>query len=185
LHTGVQRESRSGEFLTNLPETIVVTEAEELQELLKRGIRRRHVARTVANANSSRSHLTLTISLDIFDKERQARFMGKVRICDLAAVEHQRKSEATGGAIREAIEINSALAALDDIIESAARSEGTVSRRSHKLMHLLGDSLGGSAKTAMFVNVSPCVGDVEETLNALAYASRVRSITNNVVQNVQ
>jgi hypothetical protein len=180
--TGVQR---PGESSTKPAQQVVVTGAEELQQLLECGIRQRHVASTMANDHSSRSHLTLTISLDIFDRETQATLTGKIRICDLAGAERQKKSGATGGAMREAIEINKALTALGDVIESAARSKGPVSYRSHKLTHLLSDSLGGSAKTAMFVNVSPCVSDVEETLNALAYASRVRNITNNVVHNVQ
>jgi len=184
-HMGVRRESRAGECATNLAQDIVVSGVEELQKLLQHGIGQRHVASTVLNPDSSRSHMILTISLDIFDKESQARFMGKIRICDLAGAERQKKTGATGEAMKEAIEINKALTALGDVIESVARSKGPVSYRSHKLTHLLSDSLGGSAKTAMFVNVSPCVDDVEETLNALAYASRVRNITNNITHNVQ
>lgn len=43
----------------------------------------------------------------------------------------------------------------------------------------MSDSLGGNAKTLMFVNVSPADYNAEETQTSLAYASRVKLITNN------
>mmetsp|Transcript_30689 Transcript_30689/g.47874 ORF Transcript_30689/g.47874 Transcript_30689/m.47874 type:complete len:115 (+) Transcript_30689:2-346(+) len=54
--------------------------------------------------------------------------------------------------------------------------------RNHKLTMLMQDSLGGSAKTLMFVNISPCRSNAEETVNALRYASRARSIENEVAR---
>ena len=44
----------------------------------------------------------------------------------------------------------------------------------------MSDSLGGNAKTLMFVNVSPTDGNIEETQNSLTYATRVRTIKNNM-----
>jgi hypothetical protein len=49
---------------------------------------------------------------------------------------------------------------------------------------LMSDSLGGNAKTLMFVNVSPSSDDLEETQNSLGYATRVRSIINDASKNV-
>jgi len=40
------------------------------------------------------------------------------------------------------------------------------------------DSLGGNAKTLMFVNISPADYNVDETGMALLYAQRVKLITN-------
>ncbi len=40
------------------------------------------------------------------------------------------------------------------------------------------DSLGGNAKTLMFVNISPADYNQEETVTALTYATRVKLITN-------
>lgn len=40
------------------------------------------------------------------------------------------------------------------------------------------DSLGGNAKTLMFVNISPADYNQEETATALTYATRVKLITN-------
>jgi hypothetical protein len=43
----------------------------------------------------------------------------------------------------------------------------------------MSDSLGGNAKTLMFVNVSPADYNAEETASSLAYALRVKTITNS------
>ena len=39
--------------------------------------------------------------------------------------------------------------------------------RDHKLTMLMSDSIGGTAKTLMFVNVSPVDGNLDETQNSL------------------
>ena len=46
-----------------------------------------------------------------------------------------------------------------------------------QLTQLMSDSLGGNAKTLMFVNISPV--DVDETQTSLTYAARVKLITNS------
>ena len=45
---------------------------------------------------------------------------------------------------------------------------------------LMSDSIGGTAKTLMFVNVSPVDGNLDETQNSLQYATRVSTIKNDV-----
>ena len=56
--------------------------------------------------------------------------------------------------------------------------------RDHKLTMLMSDSLGGSAKTLMFVNVSPSGDSLEETQSSLSYAQRARCIKNDPGRNV-
>ena len=46
-------------------------------------------------------------------------------------------------------------------------------------------SLGGNAKTLMFVNVSPADYNCEETINSFNYAARVRCIENEVKRNTE
>jgi hypothetical protein len=46
------------------------------------------------------------------------------------------------------------------------------------------DSLGGTAKTLMFVNVSPSNYNESESKNSMDYATRVKKIKNKVVKNV-
>lgn len=55
-------------------------------------------------------------------------------------------------------------------------------RRNHKLTMLMSDSLGGNAKTLMFVNVAPSESNLDESMNSLVYATRVRTIKNNALR---
>lgn len=48
--------------------------------------------------------------------------------------------------------------------------------RNHKLTQLMQDSLGGSAKTLMFVNLNPSPDAVDESTMSLRFASRARQI---------
>ena len=50
---------------------------------------------------------------------------------------------------------------------------------------LLSDSLGGNAKTLMFVNASPADYNRAETLNSLQFAKRVKKVTNNSSKTVE
>merc|ERR1719221_878071 len=80
---------------------------------------------------------------------------GKITIVDLAGSERIAKSGATGEAQREAIEINKSLTALGDVMMAFTSGAKVIPYRNHKLTMLMQDSLGGSAKTLMFVNISP------------------------------
>ena len=46
------------------------------------------------------------------------------------------------------------------------------SYRDNKLTELMQDSLGGNAKTLMYVNISPADYNLDETLSAVLYAAR-------------
>ena len=72
--------------------------------------------------------------------------------------------------------INKSLSALGDVISALATEQQHIPYRNHKLTMLMSDSLGGNAKTLMFVNVSPTDGNIDETQNSLQYATRVRTI---------
>merc|ERR1711907_11992 len=53
----------------------------------------------------------------------------------------------------------------------------------HKLTQLLSDSIGGNAKTLMFVNCSPVSENGDETNSSLSYAARAKLIVNKVEKN--
>lgn len=66
-----------------------------------------------------------------------------------------------------------------DVISALASDQPHIPYRNHKLTMLMSDSIGGNAKTLMFVNVSPADGNLDESQNSLTYATRVRTIKND------
>jgi hypothetical protein len=66
-----------------------------------------------------------------------------------------------------------------DVISALASDQPHIPYRNHKLTMLMSDSLGGNAKTLMFVNVSPAESNLDESQNSLTYATRVRTIKND------
>ena len=44
----------------------------------------------------------------------------------------------------------------------------------------MSDSIGGNAKTIMFVNVAPTEDDAEESRNSLQFARRCKRVSNRV-----
>merc|ERR1719446_1400169 len=103
-------------------------------------------------------------------------------MCDLAGSERLKKSDVSGDMAKEAIEINKSLTALGDVIEALTKKQNQIPYRNHKLTQCMQDSLGGSSKTLMFVNCSPASSNVDETSNALKYATRAKKVTNTATK---
>eukprot|EP00930_Biecheleria_cincta_P014771 TRINITY_DN12569_c0_g1_i1.p1 TRINITY_DN12569_c0_g1~~TRINITY_DN12569_c0_g1_i1.p1 ORF type:complete len:866 (+),score=112.47 TRINITY_DN12569_c0_g1_i1:89-2686(+) len=152
--------------------------AEELQRILTRGLSSRVVAPNAMNAESSRSHVLFTIKVHSVDLATRESVVGKIVLCDLGGSERLKKTEAAGDQLKEAIEINRSLTALGDVIEAVAERRKQVPYRNHKLTQLLQDSLGGTAKTLMFVCCSPAESSLQETAMSLTYATRAKRIVN-------
>jgi len=98
---------------------------------------------------------------------------------DLAGSERADKTGATAERLKEAQNINKSLSALGDVIAALSNNEKFIPYRNNKLTLLMQDSLGGNAKTLMFVNISPADYNADETVTSLNYAARVKLITNN------
>lgn len=77
------------------------------------------------------------------------------------------------------------LTALGNVIQALSEGAKFIPYRNHVLTKLMKDSLGGTAKTLMFVNCSPSVFNESEMKNSLDYATRVKKIKNTVAKNTE
>jgi kinesin family protein C2/C3 len=155
-----------------------VRDATELQEMLLRGLAQRAVGANAFNVVSSRSHFIFGIGVKTVNKETGETFHGKILLCDLGGAERLKRSDVSGDRQKEAIEINKSLTALGDVIQAITKKYTAVPYRNHRLTRLLQDSIGGSAKTVMFVNCSPAPSDLSETIMSLKYGARAGRIEN-------
>lgn len=164
---------------------VTVTSPDELYNIFLQGNTHRHTSSTKMNDTSSRSHLIFSILIDVTNNETNQRTVGKLSLVDLAGSERVKKTDATADRLREGRAINKSLTALGDVISALSSGESHIPYRNNKLTMLMSDSLGGTAKTLMFVNVSPADYNREETLMSLYYASRVKLITNEPIKNIE
>ncbi|GLJ30814.1 hypothetical protein SUGI_0611570 [Cryptomeria japonica] len=148
----------------------------DVVDLMKIGQRNRAVGATALNERSSRSHSVLTVHVQGTDLSSGAALRGCLHLVDLAGSERVDKSEVTGDRLKEAQHINKSLSALGDVIYALANKSVHVPYRNSKLTQILQDSLGGQAKTLMFVQLNPDIESYSETISTLKFAERVSGV---------
>lgn len=97
---------------------------------------------------------------------------------DLAGCERVKKSGAEAQALKEAQSINTSLSALGNVVSAVLAGSKHIPYRSNILTLLMSDTVGGSAKAQMFVNLSPAGDNAEESENSMVFAQRVKQIKN-------
>ena len=173
----------------------------DVMRIFQRGASRRTTASTQMNAESSRSHLICSLVITMTNRHTGVATTGKLTIVDLAgsevsepapwhcqvlhhvltstAVQRVDKSGAVGEVLKEAQSINKSLSALGDVIASLTSGGAHVPYRNHPLTMLMSDSIGGNAKTLMFVNCSPADYNLAESNSSLSFASRCKDVRNS------
>ena len=180
----IKKDSRGVVRVEGATERICAS-ADDLMCAIEDGSNRRQTASTLMNSESSRSHLVMGIVLEVTNLSTNVTTVGKLSLVDLAGSERVGKTGAEGDRFEEAKAINKSLSALGDVIGALTSGQKHVPYRNHKLTMLLSDSLGGNAKTLMFVNVSPVDYNFAETVNSLTFASRVKKIVNNSSKSIE
>jgi len=174
---GIRTDKAGNVQISNLHEE-ECSDSQALIKLLLRGLHVCKVSGTDMNSRSSRSHVMLMLKIESENLETHEKLEGKILLCDLAGAERTKKSGATGDRQQEAIEVNKSLTALNRVIKALVSGDRHIPYKDHKLTALLQDSVGGTAKTLMFVNCSPAQADKDETVQSLEYATWAMSIHN-------
>ncbi|WJX53950.1 hypothetical protein P8452_39889 [Trifolium repens] len=153
-----------------------VNSMKDVLELMNIGLMNRATSATALNERSSRSHSVLSIHVRGTEVKTNTLLRGCLHLVDLAGSERVDRSEATGDRLKEAQHINKSLSALGDVIFALAQKSPHVPYRNSKLTQLLQSSLGGQAKTLMFVQLNPDVASYSETISTLKFAERVSGV---------
>ncbi|XP_068168906.1 kinesin-like protein KIF23 isoform X2 [Antennarius striatus] len=169
---------------------VEVKSSEEAFQVFWKGQKRRKVANTCLNRESSRSHSVFIIKLaqapldadgDNVLQDKNQVVVSQLCLVDLAGSERTGRTGAEGTRIREAGNINQSLLNLRICIEILRENQmcGTnrmVPYRDSKVTHLFKNYFDGEGKVKMVVCVNPKADDYEETLLVMRFAEMTQEV---------
>ncbi|NWV06702.1 KIF23 protein, partial [Ptilonorhynchus violaceus] len=169
---------------------VEVKSTEEAFEVFWRGQKRRRIAHTQLNRESSRSHSVFIVKLaqapldadgDNVLQEKEQIILSQLSLVDLAGSERTNRTKAEGNRLREAGNINQSLMTLRTCIEVLRENQlyGTnkmVPYRDSKLTHLFKNYFDGEGKVRMIVCVNPKAEDYEESLQVMRFAEVTQEV---------
>nr|GMD34311.1 kinesin-4-like isoform X1 [Ipomoea batatas] len=177
LHTlGILNTSQPNGLAVPDASMFPVNKPSDVLELMNIGLKSRAKSSTSMNERSSRSHSIVTIHVRGMDKKSGSSMNSSLHLVDLAGSERIDRSEVTGDRLKEAQHINKSLAALGDVISALSTKSPHVPYRNSKLTQVLQSSLGGQAKTLMFVQLNPDHISFSESLSTLKFAERAYGV---------
>ncbi|XP_043710873.1 kinesin-like protein KIN-14L [Telopea speciosissima] len=121
------------------------------------------------------SHLVVTIHVHYSNWITRENLYSKLSLVDLAGSEGLLVDNASGERVTDLLHVTKSLSALGDVLSSLTSKKDIVPYENSRLTSLLGDSLGGSSKTLMIVNLCPNVSNLSETLSSLNFSARARN----------
>nr|XP_060611379.1 kinesin-like protein KIF23 [Anolis sagrei ordinatus] len=169
---------------------VEVKSTEEAFEVFWRGQKKRRIANTQLNRESSRSHSVFLIKLtqapldadgDNVLQDRELITLSQLSLVDLAGSERTNRTKAEGNRLREAGNINQSLMTLRTCMEVLRENQtyGTnkmVPYRDSKLTHLFKNYFDGEGKVRMVVCVNPKAEDYDESLQVMRFAELTQEV---------
>ncbi|KAM7523807.1 hypothetical protein LguiA_013709 [Lonicera macranthoides] len=123
------------------------------------------------------SHLIITIHIYYNNLITGENLYSKLSLVDLAGSESLTMEDDSGERATDLLHVMKSLSALGDVLTSLTSKKDTVPYENSTLTKTLADSLGGSSKSLLIVNICPNVSNLSETLSSLSFASRARNAT--------
>ncbi|XP_047311856.1 kinesin-like protein KIN-14B [Impatiens glandulifera] len=121
------------------------------------------------------SHLIVNIHVYYNNLITGENIYSKLSLADLAgsvSLMAESDSEECGTDILHAM---TSLSALGDVLNSLTSTKDVIPYENSMLTKVLADSLGGSSKTLMIINVCPNFSNLSETLSSLNFSARARN----------
>nr|XP_015809079.2 kinesin-like protein KIF23 isoform X2 [Nothobranchius furzeri] len=169
---------------------VEVKSTEEAFEVFWKGQKKRRIANTQLNRESSRSHSVFTVKLaqapldadgDYILQDKNQVNVSQLCLVDLAGSERTSRTRAEGSRLREAGNINQSLMTLRTCMEILRENQmcGTnkmVPYRDSKVTHLFKNYFDGEGKVKMIVCVNPKADDYEETVLVMRFAEMTQEV---------
>ncbi|PIN16985.1 Kinesin (KAR3 subfamily) [Handroanthus impetiginosus] len=121
------------------------------------------------------SHLIVMIHVYYKNVITGENIYSKLTLVDLAGSEGMSVQEETGEHATELLHALKSLSALGDVLASLTSKKDNIPYENSVLTKVLADSLGGSSKTLMVVNICPSMSSMSETLSSLNFSARARN----------
>ncbi|CAG2186745.1 KIF23 [Mytilus edulis] len=188
----LRTDSNDNMYVMNCVE-VEIKSPQEAFEVLYKGQKRRKVAHTALNAESSRSHSIFNIRLvqapldantdmiaQVQDQEKNI-CVSQLSLVDLAGSERTNRTKNTGERMKEAGNINQSLMVLRNCIELLRENQKTglgklVPYRDSKLTHLFKNYFDGDGKVRMVVCVNPKAIEYDETIHVMKFAEMTQEV---------
>ncbi|KAI7863335.1 kinesin motor domain-containing protein [Spinellus fusiger] len=178
-HPKVHEDAKRGIYVKGLNETIVTT-AEQVMQILKKGEGSRKVSATEYNKRSSRSHTMFQLVIESKSKDLYPGSQGAVRVSQLNLIDLAGSEKVTNDSERqkEGAYINKSLLTLGTVISklTSGQTATHIPFRNSKLTRILQPALSGNARICVICTVNPSVSSKEESLNTLRFAERAKLV---------
>ncbi|CAB3361315.1 Hypothetical predicted protein [Cloeon dipterum] len=189
----IVREGANRIMYVNGVQEVEVSSANEAFEVFCRGMKRKTIAQTNLNAESSRSHAIFSIRLvkapyDSNGEEvlqnKESISVSQLSLVDLAGSERANRSQAKGQNLCEAGNINNSLLTLRKCFEMLRENQMNAGNgapkmvpfRDSRLTYLFKSFFDGEGKVRMIVCVNPNPDDYEETLHVMKFAEMSQEV---------
>lgn len=169
---------------------VEIKSAEEAFEAFYLGLKRKRMAHTNLNAESSRSHSVFTIRLvqapvdemgEAVIQNKKFLNISQLSLVDLAGSERTNRTKNTGQRLREAGNINKSLMTLRTCLEALREnqisgSNNMVPYRESKITHLFKNFFEGEGQVRMIVCANPRAEDYDETIQVMRFAEMAAEV---------
>lgn len=190
LSTKMIREDASHKMYVHNVTEVEIKSAEEAFEAFYLGLKRKRMAHTNLNAESSRSHSVFTIRLvqapidemgEAVIQKKEFITISQLSLVDLAGSERTNRTQNTGDRLREASSINKSLMTLRTCLEMLRENQITSAKnkvpyRESRITHLFKNFFEGEGQVRMVVCANPSAEDYDETVQVMRFAEMAAEV---------
>lgn len=190
LPVKIIREDAAHNMYVHAVTEVETKSAEEAFDAFYLGLKRKRMAHTNLNSESSRSHSVFTIRLvqapvdemgEAVIQNKKFLSISQLSLVDLAGSERTNRTKNTGQRLREAGNINKSLMTLRTCLEALRENQinGTINMvpyRESKITHLFKNYFEGEGQVRMVVCANPRAEDYDETLQVMRFAEMAAEV---------